>query len=80
LRSRIEAALDGKPVRLAKIEISSARATAESAAPISLDELEQMQPDDIFKRLYRERYDSDAPTEQMAAFAELLLPQEGGAR
>jgi exonuclease SbcD len=80
LRSRIEAALDGKPVRLAKIEISSARAIAESAAPISLDELEQMQPDDIFKRLYRERYDSDAPTEQMAAFAELLLPQEGGAR
>jgi DNA repair protein SbcD/Mre11 len=80
LRSRIEAALDGKPVRLAKIEISSARAIAESAAPISLDELEQMQPDDIFKRLYRERYDSDASTEQMAAFAELLLPQEGGAR
>jgi exonuclease SbcD len=45
LRSRIEAALDGKPVRLAKIEISSARANVESAAPISLDELEQMQPD-----------------------------------
>jgi exonuclease SbcD len=80
LRSRVEAALDGKPVRLAKIEISSARTTAESAAPISLDELEQLQPDDIFKRLYRERYDTDAPTEQMAAFAELLLPQEGGAR
>jgi exonuclease SbcD len=81
LRSRIEAVLNGKPVRLAKIEISSARVTSESAVPISLDELEQMQPDDIFKRLYRERYDSDAPTEQMAAFAELLLPQaEGGAR
>jgi DNA repair protein SbcD/Mre11 len=80
LRNRIEAVLDGKPVRLAKIEISSARTAVESAAPISLDELEQMQPDDIFKRLYRERYDSDAPTEQLAAFAELLLPQEGGAR
>jgi DNA repair protein SbcD/Mre11 len=80
LRNRIEAVLDGKPVRLAKIEISSARTAVEGAAPISLDELEQMQPDDIFKRLYRERYDSDAPTEQLAAFAELLLPQEGGAR
>jgi len=80
LRSRIEAVLDGKPVRLAKIEISSARATVENAAPISLDELELMQPDDVFKRLYRERYDSDVPNEQMAAFAELLMPQEGGAR
>lgn len=80
LRSRIEAALDGKPVRLAKIETSSTRATTESAAPFSLDELEQMQPDDVFKRLYRERYDSEATAEQMAAFAELLLPQEGGAR
>ena len=80
LRSRSEAALDGKPVRLAKIETSSARASTESAAPISLDELEVMQPDDVFRRLYRERYDSEVPAEQMAAFAELLLPQEGGAQ
>jgi exonuclease SbcD len=80
LRNRIEAALEGKPVRLAKIETSSARTTAKSAAPISLDELERLQPDDIFKRLYQQRFDCAAPPEQIAAFAELLLvPAESSA-
>lgn len=73
LRSRIEAALEGKSVRLAKIETSSARNVTPSAALISLDELDRLQPDDIFKRLYQQRYNSEAPAEQIAAFTELLL-------
>lgn len=76
LRSRVEAALEGKFVRLAKIETSSARVTADSAAPISLDELDRLQPGDIFKRLYQQRYNSEAPVEQIVAFAELLVPVE----
>lgn len=73
LRTRIEAALDGKPVRLAKIETTSTPKMATSATPASLDELERLQPDDIFIRLYRSRYDDDAPSELRAAFAELML-------
>lgn len=76
LRSRIEAALEGKPVRLAKIETSNARKSVEQARALSLDELDQLAPADIFKRLYQQRYDSDAPTEQVADFAELLLAAE----
>ncbi|WP_028104112.1 exonuclease SbcCD subunit D C-terminal domain-containing protein [Pseudoduganella violaceinigra] len=74
LRAAIEEALQGKPVRLAKIETSSAaRASLEEAA-LSLDQLATLQPDDIFKRLYLQRYGSEAPPEQLAAFAELVRP------
>ncbi|WP_035817328.1 exonuclease SbcCD subunit D C-terminal domain-containing protein [Janthinobacterium sp. RA13] len=73
LRTRIETALDGKPVRLAKIETSS---TARSSAPenLTLDQLAQLQPDDIFRRLYLQKYGKEAPPEQLSALAELLLP------
>jgi exonuclease SbcD len=74
LRSRIEAALDGKPVRLAKIETSSAaRGTSIDDDVMTLDQLEQLKPDDIFRQLYRQRFDNDAPADQLSAFAELML-------
>ena len=73
LRTRIETALDGKHVRLAKIETSSA---ARSSAPenMTLDQLGQLQPDDIFRRLYQQKYAKEAPPELLSALAELLLP------
>ncbi|CAN5683677.1 exonuclease SbcCD subunit D C-terminal domain-containing protein [soil metagenome] len=73
LRSRIEAAIEGKPLRLAKIETSFAPKTLNRSTPASLDELERLQPDDIFKRLYHAKYEQDAPPELNAAFAELML-------
>ena len=75
LRARIEAALDGKPVRLAKIETSSAaRGSAVDAEVMTLDRLEQLKPDDIFRQLYQQRFGNDAPPDQLSAFAELMLP------
>ncbi len=74
LRAAIEEALQGKPVRLAKIETSSAARASFEEAALSLDQLATLQPDDIFKRLYRQRFGSDAPPEQLAAFAELVQP------
>ena len=75
LRARVEAALEGKPVRLAKIETSSAARSA-AAAPLTLDQLGQLQPDDIFKRLYLQKFSSAAPPEQLSAFAELMLEEK----
>ncbi|WP_426107072.1 exonuclease SbcCD subunit D C-terminal domain-containing protein [Massilia sp. TSP1-1-2] len=73
LRGRIEAALVSKPVRLAKIE-PTRRLDGDAAAqaPMSLDQLAQLQPDDIFRRLYLQKYGADAPDDQLQAFAELL--------
>jgi exonuclease SbcD len=74
LRAAIEEALQGKPVRLAKIETSSAARASFDEAALSLDQLATLQPDDIFRRLYQQRYGSEAPPEQLAAFAQLVQP------
>ena len=77
LRGRIEAAIAGKPVRLAKIEPTRKHEGAAADAPaLSLDQLAQMQPDDIFRRLYLQKYGDDAPDDQLQAFAELMLGED----
>ncbi len=74
LRGRIEAALAGKPVRLAKIEPTRRQQTvAPESVAMTLDQLAQMQPDDIFRRLYLQRFGEEAPSDQQSAFAELVL-------
>jgi len=73
LRSRVEAALEGKPVRLAKIETSSAaRSVADNEAILTLDQLDKLKPDDIFRQLYQQKYGNEAPADQLQAFAELM--------
>lgn len=74
LRAQVEAAIAGKPVRLAKIEPTRKVSTATPVEDaMTLDQLAQLKPDDIFRRLYQQRFGEDAPAEQLAAFTELLL-------
>jgi exonuclease SbcD len=81
LRAQVEAALEGKPVRLAKIEPTRRVVTTAGVEPaLSLDQLAQLQPDDIFRRLWQQRFGEDAPDDQLAAFTELLLPADGSAK
>lgn len=73
LRAQIEAALVGKPVRLARIETSYARGDGTTVAPaVSIDELNSLEPSDFFERLYRHRYSTAVPSELMTAFNELV--------
>lgn len=76
LRARIEAAIENKPVRLAKIETTSTRQGGDETAPATLDDLAHLRPEDVFLQLYRGRFGNDASPEHLAAFAELLLPAE----
>lgn len=81
LRAQVEAALEGKPVRLAKIEPTRRVVTAAGVEPaLSLDQLAQLQPDDIFRRLWQQRFGEEAPDDQLSAFAELMLPDESPVR
>lgn len=73
LRARVDAALQGKAARLARIDTHYPARTAQAVPALAQERLERMQPDDIFRQLYRERFDTEAPPEQLAAFAELLL-------
>jgi exonuclease SbcD len=73
LRAEIEAALAGKPVRLARIETRYAAQDGAEAAPLlSVDELNALAPADFFQRLYQHRFGEAAPAPIMAAFTELL--------
>ena len=78
LRARIEAALAGKPVRLARIDARLAkRDNVASVAPLSLDELGQLDPLAIFNNAYAAKYDAAPPADLLAAFNEILnLPDE----
>ncbi|WP_295748639.1 exonuclease SbcCD subunit D C-terminal domain-containing protein [Undibacterium sp.] len=78
LRAAIEAALEGKPVRLAKIETSFAAKISSTDVPATLDELERLQPDQIFERLCRSKFEGETPAPLTAAFAELMLSDEVG--
>ncbi|MBL8259854.1 MAG: exonuclease SbcCD subunit D C-terminal domain-containing protein [Candidatus Competibacteraceae bacterium] len=81
LRARIEAALEDKPVRLARIETSYRRAVEPDFAdiPQSMDELSRLRPDEIFGKLHWRKYGSEPAPELLAAFRELLLaPETGG--
>jgi len=75
LRARVEAALDGQPVRLARIETVSARRGGENeeARPFSLDDLGRLEPEDVFRRLWRDREEGEPPDELLAALRELIL-------
>jgi exonuclease SbcD len=73
LRAEIEAALEGKPVRLARIETRYGNQGGPESAPLlSVDELNALAPSDFFQRLYQHRFGEAAPAQLMAAFTELL--------
>lgn len=74
LRARIDAALAGKPVRLARIETSYARQSEgeSEAAQLSIDDLSNLAPAEFFQRLYQHRFGEASPPELLAAFGELL--------
>lgn len=75
LRAQVESAIAGKAVRLAKIEPTRKVVTREDGADaLTLDQLAQLQPDDIFRRLWQQRFGEDAPNDQLSAFTELMLP------
>ncbi|MFC4932644.1 exonuclease SbcCD subunit D C-terminal domain-containing protein [Massilia sp. GCM10023247] len=79
LRAQVEAAIAGKPVRLAKIEPTRKTVAAQGGGALTLDQLAQLQPDDIFRRLWQQRFGEEAPDEQLSAFNELMLDDDGSA-
>lgn len=72
LRQQIEEAIAGLPLRLLKIA-TAYRGSQQSLADIDIERrLEELQPLDVFRRCYRNRYDQDAPEAITALFNELL--------
>ncbi len=81
LRARVEAALEGKPLRLARIDPASGREAGEAsiAAALSLADLDRLTPETVFARLCEERIGAEAPDREalvaalQTAFLELAM-------
>lgn len=78
LRVKVETLLQGKPVRLAWIESTYNDVTTNDdiARPQSLDDLNRLQPVDMFVRLYQSRYQTAPSPALCAALQELVNAED----
>jgi exonuclease SbcD len=78
-RRRIEQALAGKPVRLARIHMEAppaSEATAPSDAPATaFDDLGSLDPEQIMIAAHRERYATEPDAALLAALREVLAAE-----
>lgn len=73
LRSKIEQVLDGKGVRLVKIESHyKHQEQQQTPAFLSLEDVQKIQPDDVFVRLYQQKYGNAPDTALLTLFRDLL--------
>lgn len=70
LRHKIETALSGKQVRLAKIDVRypTANTTGSNAVTVTEDSLRQLQPADVLEQVYQSRYNTTVPAELLQLF------------
>ena len=71
LRHKVETALAGKRVRLAKIDVKYPGSTLEAAEFITPDELSELQPIDVFGKVYQSRYNIDVPNDILQLFKQV---------
>lgn len=67
-RHKIETALAGKNVRLAKIDVKHTISTKEAKEFISPEKLTKLQPIDVFGKIYQSRYNNEVPNEILQLF------------
>ncbi|NDP26109.1 MAG: exonuclease subunit SbcD [Flavobacterium sp.] len=71
LRHKIETALAGKKVRLAKIDVKYPASTQEKQEFITPEKLNELQPLDVFDKIYQSRFNSEVPIEIMQLFQQV---------
>jgi exonuclease SbcD len=75
LRAEIEAALEGAPVRLVRIESSYGTSSAGASVSVaSVDEIASIDTEHFFKSIYQKQYGAEVPSALMEAFREILHP------
>ena len=82
-RRTIEGALDGKPVRLASIKLESPQridAGFDEAFASTLADLSSLDPEEIMRSAYLERYRSEPDISLLAALREILVGEKANAK
>jgi exonuclease SbcD len=72
LRHKIETALLGKNVKLARIQPHYPKRNKTSSNPIAKDELTELQPIAVFAKSYQAKYNSEVPDHLMALFQQAV--------
>lgn len=70
LRHKIETAISGKNVRLAKIDVKYPveNSSGDTTATIAADNLQELQPVDVFTKVYQSKYNNPVPAELLQLF------------
>lgn len=71
LRHKVETALARKRVRLAKIDVKYPASTLQAPEFITPDELSELQPIDVFGKVYHSRYNIDVPNDILQLFKQV---------
>lgn len=71
LRHKIETALIGKQVRLAKIDVSYLASAGQKDEFITQEKLSELQPLDVFNKIYQSRYNSEVPPTILQLFQQV---------
>ncbi|WP_052123427.1 exonuclease SbcCD subunit D [Flavobacterium beibuense] len=71
LRHKIETALAGKKVKLAKIDVKYPASTQEAQEFVTPEKLNELKPIDVFGKTYQSRYNSEVPTEILQLFQQV---------
>ncbi|MBC7387840.1 MAG: exonuclease SbcCD subunit D C-terminal domain-containing protein [Opitutaceae bacterium] len=71
LRHKIESALMGKNVRLTKIDVKYPESTKAQTEFITPEKLNELQPIDVFGKVYQARFNSDVPPTILQLFQEV---------
>lgn len=77
LRHKIETALLGKNVKLARIQPHYPNRKKESTTDFSQELLNELKPTDVFSKSYQSKYDSEVPEHLMRLFEQTLSEVEG---
>jgi len=71
LRHQIEKAIEGKYVRLAKIDVSYPTGTIKDDETVTYDRLSELKPVDLFHKIYESKYHTDTPEELISLFNQI---------
>ena len=72
LRHKVESALAGKGVRLAKIDAQYPTSIKETSELITPEKLNELQPLDVFGKVYQSRYNSEVPNDLLQLFQQVV--------
>lgn len=78
LRQQIEQALANKSVKLVKIETTYPSVTCDNDKVISLEDIQRLQPEDVFLKMYQQKFGIPPSLALLGAFRDLILQNDIG--